>query len=75
MRWSGRPSGGGNNNVHTIRAMCVHAHSTETWHVRYEIVVRGLLSETLLSAFPTLSAEAQGAETVLAGAMADQAAL
>jgi hypothetical protein len=43
--------------------------------VRYEIVVRGLLSETLLAAFPTLSAEAQGAETVLAGALADQAAL
>jgi len=43
--------------------------------VRYEIVVRGLLSETLLAAFPTLSAEANGAETVLAGALADQAAL
>jgi hypothetical protein len=43
--------------------------------VRYEIVVRGLLSETLLAAFPTLSAEAQGSETVLAGALADQAAL
>jgi hypothetical protein len=43
--------------------------------VRYEIVVRGLLSETLLSAFPTLSAEAQGVRTVLAGALADQAAL
>jgi hypothetical protein len=43
--------------------------------VRYEIVVRGLLSETLLAAFPTLSAEAQSAETVLAGALADQAAL
>ena len=43
--------------------------------MRYEIVVRGLLSETLLAAFPTLSAEAQGAETVLAGALADQAAL
>jgi hypothetical protein len=43
--------------------------------VRYEIVVRGLLSETLLSAFPTLSAKAHGAETVLAGVLADQAAL
>jgi hypothetical protein len=43
--------------------------------VRYEIVVRGLLSETLLAAFPTLSAKAQGSETVLAGALADQAAL
>ena len=37
--------------------------------------VRGLLSETLLAAFPTLSAEAHGAETVLAGTLADQAAL
>ena len=43
--------------------------------MRYEIVVRGLLSETLLAAFPTLSAEAQGTRTVLAGALADQAAL
>ena len=75
MDWSGRPPGGGSNNVHTIRAMCAHAHSTDSWPVRCEIVVRGLLSETLLAAFPTLSAEAQGAETVLAGALADQAAL
>ena len=43
--------------------------------MQYEIVVRGLLSETLLAAFPTLSAEAHGAETVLAGTLADQAAL
>jgi hypothetical protein len=43
--------------------------------VQYEIVVRGLLGETLLAAFPMLSAEAQGSETVLAGALADQAAL
>jgi hypothetical protein len=43
--------------------------------VRYEIIVRGLLDETPLAAFPTLSAEAQGAETVLAGGLADQAAL
>jgi hypothetical protein len=55
--------------------MCAHAHSPDTWPVRYEIVVRGLLSETLLAAFPTLSAEAHGAETLLAGALADQAAL
>jgi hypothetical protein len=75
LDWSVRPSGGGSNNVHTIRVMCAHAHDTDTWPVRYEIVVRGLLSETLLAAFPTLSAEAQGADTVLAGALADQAAL
>jgi hypothetical protein len=75
LDWSGRPSGGGSNNLHTIRAMCAHVHSSDTWPVRYEIVVRGLLSETLLAAFPTLSAETHGAETVLAGALADQAAL
>jgi hypothetical protein len=55
--------------------MCAHALSSDTWPVEYEIVVRGLLSETLLSAFPSLSAEAQGAETVLGGALVDQAAL
>ena len=75
LDWSGRPSGGGSNNAHTIRAMCAHAHNTDTWPVRCEIVVRGQLSETLLAAFPTLSAEAQGAEPVLAGTLADQAAL
>jgi hypothetical protein len=37
--------------------------------------VRGPLSETLLASFPTPSAEAQDAETVLAGKLADQAAL
>jgi hypothetical protein len=41
----------------------------------YEIRVRGQLSETLLGAFPGLRAEAQGAETVLAGTLPDQAAL
>lgn len=75
MDWSGRPPGGGSNDVHTIRAMCAHALSSDTWPVRCEIVVRGLLSETLLAAFPMLSAEARGAETVLAGTLADQAAL
>jgi hypothetical protein len=65
LDWSGRPSGGGSNNVHTIRAMCAHAYRTDTWPVRYEIIVRGLLSETLLAAFPTLSAKAHGAEAFL----------
>jgi len=55
--------------------MCAHALGSDTWLVRCEIVVRGLLSETLLAAFPTLSAETHGAETVLAGALPDQAAL
>lgn len=43
--------------------------------VRYEICVRGLLGETLLGAFPGLTAHADGAGTVLTGALPDQAAL
>ena len=43
--------------------------------VCYEIRVRGLLGETLLGAFPGLTARADGAETVLAGALPDQPAL
>ena len=43
--------------------------------VRYEIRVRGLLGETLLGAFPGLRARAQETETVLTGALPDQAAL
>jgi hypothetical protein len=43
--------------------------------VRYQIRVRGVLGETLLSAFPYLQAEARAGETVLAGVMFDQAAL
>ena len=42
---------------------------------RYEIRVRGHLSETLLAAFPGLHGEAQGADTVLSGDLPDQAAL
>jgi hypothetical protein len=43
--------------------------------VPYQIRVRGLLSETLLGAFPSLWAETQGGETVLTGVLPDQAAL
>ena len=43
--------------------------------VCYEIRVRGQLGKTLLSAFPGLRARADGAETVLIGALPDQAAL
>jgi hypothetical protein len=43
--------------------------------VCYEIRVRGLLGETLLGAFPGLRARAHGTETVLTGALLDQAAL
>jgi hypothetical protein len=41
----------------------------------YEIRVRGVLGGLLLSAFPDLRARAHGTETVLAGPLADQAAL
>ena len=41
----------------------------------YEIRVRGLLGEALLGAFPGLRARAHGTETVLTGALPDQAAL
>jgi hypothetical protein len=43
--------------------------------VRYEFFIRGRLSETLLTAFPTLHAEARSGATVLAGELPDQAAL
>ncbi|HEY0693378.1 MAG TPA: hypothetical protein VGD71_30600 [Kribbella sp.] len=43
--------------------------------VCYEIRIRGLLGATLLGAFPGLHARTQGTETVLTGALPDQAAL
>ena len=43
--------------------------------VRYEIHVRGLLGDTLLAAFGGLGARAQRGETILFGALPDQAAL
>ena len=42
---------------------------------RCEIRVRGRLSETLLAAFPELQGTARGGDTVLAGALPDQAAV
>ncbi len=42
---------------------------------RYEIRVRGVLSERLLSAFPEMHARARDHETVLTGDLPDQAAL
>lgn len=41
----------------------------------YEIRVRGMLSDTLLEAFPGLKARTEDAETVLSGRLADRAAL
>jgi hypothetical protein len=43
--------------------------------MRYEIRIAGDLSDTLLSAFPDFHAELCGHETVLVGALPDQAAL
>jgi hypothetical protein len=42
---------------------------------RYELRVRGRLGETIRSAFPALQARTRGNSTVLAGVLADQAAL
>lgn len=41
----------------------------------YEIWIRGHLGPTMLSAFPTLAAQARGEETILTGVLSDQAAL
>jgi hypothetical protein len=41
----------------------------------YEIRVRGHLGTTMLRAFPALRAETQGGDTLLRGAVTDQAAL
>ena len=48
-------------------------HDSKATH--YEIRIRGLLSERLLSAFPEMQAHARDRETVLRGALPDQSAL
>jgi len=57
----------------TVRALPALANRGGA--VYYEIRVRGVLSQTKLGAFPDLRAKAEGAETVLAGELPDQAAL
>jgi hypothetical protein len=52
-----------------------HAMGMSGASEHYEIRVRGLLGETVLCAFPTLHADTRGTETVLVGAIPDQAAL
>jgi hypothetical protein len=42
---------------------------------QYEIWVRGHLGETMRSAFPALRLQLRGTDTVLTGALPDQAAL
>jgi hypothetical protein len=59
----------------TTRGWTRRAMGESATSVCYEIRVRGLLGETLLRAFPGLRARAQGRETVLTGALPDQAAL
>jgi hypothetical protein len=66
----------------TIRMMSPHpitGDSAEMDRPRnaadYQIRVRGRLGDTLLAAFPGLHARAEGDDTVLAGALPDQAAL
>ena len=43
--------------------------------MRYQIRVRGRLGRTMRTAFPDLHAQTQGEDTLLGGALADQAAL
>lgn len=43
--------------------------------MRYQIRVRGRLGRTMRAAFPALDAQVHGEDTVLAGVLADQAAL
>jgi len=44
-------------------------------NVRYEIRIRGVLSDSLLSAFPHLEAAVEEGDTILSGTLTDQAAL
>jgi len=48
---------------------------TGTQPANYEIRVRGHLGATMRRAFPALGAQTQGQDTLLRGAVADQAAL
>jgi hypothetical protein len=43
--------------------------------VNYQIRIRGQLGRTMRTAFPDLHAQTQGEDTLLGGALADQAAL
>ena len=56
-------------------ASTFHAMDESAVPARYKIRVRGILSETLLGAFPGLHAQARGSQTVLVGPLPDQAAL
>jgi hypothetical protein len=43
--------------------------------IRYEILVRGVLSETLLTAFPGMLSRAQDGDTLLVADLRDRSAL
>jgi hypothetical protein len=66
----------------SIRAMRAHSYRHDSPDMNrhatsaaYEIRVRGVLSETLLVAFPNFQARSQDGDTILTGSLADQAAL
>ena len=68
--------------AHPIWGMCTHPAGHDAAlvdeHVRptqYEIRVRGVLGDGLLSAFPGLRSRRDRGDTVLAGPLPDQAAL
>ena len=52
-----------------------HPKPPASGETSYEIRIRGHLGATMLRAFPALRAETQGQDTLLHGAVADQAAL
>ena len=54
--------------------MTGHRRDLQLWP-RYEIRVSSHLGETMLGAFPALQAETSGKDTLLRGALPDQAAL
>ena len=58
-----------------MRWLLILTASTISPVMQYQISVRGHLGETILSAFPALRARRSGGDTVLTGALPDQAAL
>jgi hypothetical protein len=60
--------------THPIRSDAAIVHEVSE-PARYEIRIQGRLGDTLLSAFPTLHAEADAGDTVLQGVLPDEAAL
>jgi hypothetical protein len=55
--------------------MCAHLLEPDDRHVIYEFRVRGHLGQMVLRAFSDLQAETNGQDTLLRGAVQDQAAL